>query len=98
MRKKRQLILAQQAKDDLVEIWLYIAADSPFAADKFIDHVHEQCGKLCSSPEVGRKRDELIPGIRSFPVKRYLVFYRVTDSTIDIARILSGYRDLETLF
>ena len=95
---KRQLILAQQAKDDLVEIWLYIAADSPSAADKFIDYVHEQCGKLCSSPEIGRKRNELLPGIRSLPVKRYLVFYRVTSSTIEIARILSGYRDLETLF
>ena len=33
MRKKRQFILAQQAKDDLVEMWLYIAADSPSAAD-----------------------------------------------------------------
>jgi toxin ParE1/3/4 len=98
MSKKRQLKLAQQAKDDLVEIWLYIAADSPSAADKFIDHVHEECGKLRSSPEIGRKRDELLPGIRSLPVKRYLVFYRVTDGTIEIARILSGYRDIETLF
>jgi toxin ParE1/3/4 len=79
-------------------MWLYIAADSPSAADKFIDHVYEQCGTLCSSPEIGRNRDELIPGIRSLPVKRYLVFYRVTDGTIEIVRILSGYRDIETLF
>ncbi len=41
--KKKQLILAQQAKDDLVEIWLYIAADSPSIADKFIDYLYEQC-------------------------------------------------------
>jgi len=47
---------------------------------------------------MGRKRDELIPGIRSLPVKRYVVFYRVTNNTIEIARILSGYRDIETLF
>ena len=98
MRKKRQLIIAQQAKDDLVEIWLYIAADSPSTADMFIDYVYEQCKHLCTSPEIGRTRDELLPGMRSLPVKRYLVFYRVTNDAIEIARILSGYRDLETLF
>jgi len=28
-------------------------------------------------------------------VKRYLIFYRVTDQTIEVARILSEYRDSE---
>ncbi|MCH8218950.1 MAG: type II toxin-antitoxin system RelE/ParE family toxin [Planctomycetes bacterium] len=37
-------------------------------------------------------------GIRSLPVKRYLVFYRVASDTLEIARVLSGYRDIETLF
>ncbi len=96
--KKRKLILADQAKDDLVEIWLYIAADSPATADKFIDYLYEQCEHLRSTPEIGRKRDELFPNVRCLPVKRYLVFYRVTNRNIEIARILSGYRDIETLF
>ena len=90
---KRKLVLSDQAKDDLVEIWLYIAADAPSAADNFIDYLHEQCGHLCSNPQIGRKRDELALGIRSFPVKRYLVFYRVASDTLEIARVLSGYRD-----
>ena len=98
MRKKRQLKLAQQAKDDLVEIWLYIAAGSPSTADKFIDYVYEQCEHLLTSSEIGRTRDELLPGIRSLPVKRYLVFYRVTNDAIEIVRVLSGYRDIQTLF
>ena len=94
---KRRLILAQQAKDDLVEIWLYIAADSPSVADKFIDYVYEQAGKLCLNPELGRKRDELIPGIRSLTVKRYLIFYRIAKDNVEIVRVLSGYRDVDTL-
>ena len=53
--KKRKLILADQAKDDLVEIWLYIAADSPATADKFIDYLYEQCEHLRSTPEIGRR-------------------------------------------
>ena len=40
--KKCELIISDQAKDDLVEIWLYIANDSSVAADNFIDHLHEK--------------------------------------------------------
>ncbi len=97
MTKKRNLILAQQAKDDLIEIWLYIAADSPSAADIFIDYLYEQAKKLCSNSELGRKRDELIAGIRSLPVKKYLIFYRINKDNIEIVRVLSGYRDIDTL-
>ena len=97
MSKKRHLILAHQAKDDLIEIWLYIAADSPSTADLFIDYVYKQAGKLCSNPELGRKRDELLTGIRCLPVKRYLIFYRINKNNIEIVRVLNGYRDIDTL-
>lgn len=94
---KRKLIIADQAKDDLVEIWLYIANDSPVAADNFIDHLHEKCLSLCSAPEIGRIRNEFLPGIRCLPVKRYLIFYRDTGQNIEVARIISSYRDIESL-
>ncbi|MBU0674251.1 MAG: type II toxin-antitoxin system RelE/ParE family toxin [Proteobacteria bacterium] len=58
----------------------------------------EQCRLFCSSPEIGRLRDELLPGIRSFPVKRYIIFYRVTTNAIEVIRILSGYRDFDSVF
>ncbi len=82
----------------LTEIWLYIAADSPLAADRFIDFIYEKCISLCSAPEIGRERRDLLLGIRCLPVKRYLIFYRVTNQAIEVARILSGYRDVEALF
>ena len=47
---------------------------------------------------MGAKRDELMPGLRSFPVGDYLVFYRVADRGIEIIRVVSGYRDLPALF
>jgi toxin ParE1/3/4 len=49
-------------------------------------------------PELGRKRDELSPRLRSFPVKNYIIFYRRMASGVEIARILHGARDLPTLF
>jgi len=96
--KKRKLIIAEQAIEDLMDIWLYIASDSIRNADRFIDFLYEKCYSLCDVAEIGRERSELLPGIRSLSVKRYLVFYRVTEDAIDVARIVSGYRDIASLF
>jgi len=96
--KKRELIIAEQAIDDLMDIWLYIASDSIRNADRFIDFLYEKCSCLCDTPKIGRKRPELLPGIRCLPVKRHLVFYRVTEEAIEVARIVSGYRDIASLF
>jgi len=96
--KEYQLIISEQAIHDLEEIWLYVATDSPQAADTFLDVVFEQCQLLCTSPEMGRAREDLLPGMRSFPVKRYVIFYRVLPERVEIVRILSGYRDLESIF
>ncbi|MEI7590491.1 MAG: type II toxin-antitoxin system RelE/ParE family toxin [Deltaproteobacteria bacterium] len=96
--KKHQLIIADQAREDLIEIWLYIASDSIMGADKFIDFLYEKCTSLCSTPEIGRKREELLPGLRCLSAKRYLIFYRIKQNSIEIIRILSGYRDIESIF
>ena len=92
--KRRTLIISDQAREDLTEIWLYIAANSPLAADRFVDYLHEKCNGLCSSPQIGRDRRELLPGIRCLSVKRYLIFYRVTEQSIEIARILILLRQI----
>ncbi len=95
---KRQLIISDKAADDLSDIWLYIANDHPETADRFIDQLYAKCLLLCENTEIGRRRDEVMQGLRSFPVKRYTIFYRVNLQNIEIIRILSGYRDIETLF
>ena len=96
--KQFQLILSEQAKEDLVEIWLYISVDLPVSADRFIDYIYEKCGLLIESPEIGVKREELIPGIRCLSVQRYLIFYRITEHNVEIVRVLSAYRDIESVF
>jgi len=96
--KVPQLTISKQANQDLTEIWLYIANDSPQTADSFLDTILEQCQSLCFSPELGRNRDELFPGVRSFPLKRYIIYYRTTENSVEIIRVLSGYRDLHSIF
>ena len=49
-------------------------------------------------PQIGRRRDELYPGLRSVPLEDYLIFYRLVPEGIEVMRVVGGYRDLEALF
>jgi toxin ParE1/3/4 len=46
----------------------------------------------------GRAREERLPGLRSFPAGRYLIFYTPTDGGITLDRVLHGARDVEAIF
>ena len=50
------------------------------------------------TPKWGRLREELAPRIRSFPVGRYVIFYRAGREGIEVARVLHGSRDIPMLF
>ncbi len=83
---------------DLVEAALRIAEENPAAADRWLDIIDEKCRLLSQMPELGRRRDDLASGLRSFPVGNFVVFYRPIADGIQIIRILHGARDIPTLF
>jgi toxin ParE1/3/4 len=93
-----QLRISPRATEDLIEIWSYIADDSAASADAFIDKIYETMEMVVRQPRSGRRRDELAQGIQSFPVGRYIIFYRVVADAIEIVRVLHGARDIENLF
>ncbi|OIP92169.1 MAG: type II toxin-antitoxin system RelE/ParE family toxin [Syntrophobacterales bacterium CG03_land_8_20_14_0_80_58_14] len=86
------------AENDLDEIWWYIAQDNPGNADKFIDEIEATCRKLARFKSMGRNRDELHPGLQSFPVGKYLIFYMPIHGGIEIVRVLHGMMDIDALF
>ena len=93
-----QLRISPRASSDLIEIWSYIADDSVANADAFIDKIYETIELLARQPGSGRHREELASEIQSFPVGRYIIFYRVVAGAIEIVRVLHGARDIENLF
>ena len=93
-----QYRVSDEARADLDEIWLYIAQDDPDAADKFIRAIVSRFPKFAAMPYLGRSREELSPRLRSFPVGRYVIFYRPMEKGVEIARVLDGARDLPPLF
>jgi toxin ParE1/3/4 len=92
------IVQRPQAITDLAEIWDYIADDSEGRADTFIDLLDRKIHALVRRPNIGRAREELAEGLRSFPVGRYIIFYRAVPKGIEIVRVLHGARDLETIF
>ena len=86
------------AETDILEIWDYIADDSLAAADRWVDRLDEQLRVLATQPMMGRARDELAPGVRSFPFGRYVIFYVPLDDGIDVVRVLHGARDIHAVF
>tara|TARA_R110000737_G_scaffold333054_1_gene350385 strand:+ start:599 stop:889 length:291 start_codon:yes stop_codon:yes gene_type:complete len=49
--------------------------------------------KLAQYPDFGRERNEIYKDAKSFPVEKHIVFYRVSDNGIDVARILHQRMD-----
>jgi len=95
----RSIIWSIDAEEDLFQIWAYLARHASLAvADRQIRTIRRGSRRLARLPYSGRSRDDLVPGIRSILVAPYVVFYRVTDATVDIVRVLHGRRDLEVIF
>jgi toxin ParE1/3/4 len=93
-----QFRVSPEAREDLDEIWHYIAQDNLDAADKYVSAIVSRLPMLASMPLMGRERPELATGLRSFVVGHHVIFYRLFDGGIEVARVLDGVRDLPPLF
>ena len=86
------------AQSDLLDIVVFIARDNPRAAEDWLAAIEERCELLVDHPLT----DELRPGFgvadcRSVAVGAYVIFFRPTQSGVEIARVVHGSRDLGQL-
>jgi toxin ParE1/3/4 len=92
------LRLTDLARADLADIRAYIAGDKPSAADRQIVRFFETFHILAANPELGERCDQFAEGLRCFSKGAYVIFYRPIVDGVEIARVVSGYRDLPALF
>jgi toxin ParE1/3/4 len=85
------------AREDLIEIWTYIASDDPNAADRLLDSLEEKFDPLARNPGIGVRRPKIGRNVRSFPVGNYLILYRSHSGGMEIVRVVQGQRDLTKL-
>ncbi|NHC33427.1 type II toxin-antitoxin system RelE/ParE family toxin [Scytonema millei] len=90
--------LSQQAEQDLEDIWAYLAQQDELLADKQIAQILDRFPMLSQFSNMGKQRNNLLPGLRSFPVQPYIVFYTKIADGIEIVRVLHQSRDIDSQF
>jgi toxin ParE1/3/4 len=95
----RRYEITTPANQDLESILRQIADTSGFdRADQFLSRFTQKLRKIASFPNLGKPRAEWGENYRSLFQDDYLIVYRVTDEVVEILRVVSGRRDLDTLF
>jgi len=89
---------SEAAVADLEAIYEYVAQNDPDAAIKLFETIRQKCQTVTQFPNMGKQYDRLAPSLRGFILDDYIVFYFPREDGIDVSRVVSGYRDLETLF
>jgi len=94
----RRIARTTEAKEDLVDIWLYIQRRNRLQADRFIEKIEDKLELIVGFPGIGQRRDEFGPDLRSFPVGDYLIFYQPLRDGILVVRVLHGAQNLHRIF
>jgi toxin ParE1/3/4 len=81
--------------DDVTDAYAYLSERNPRAGDRLLDVVEATIEMLAAFPEIGRPRDDLRPGVRSFKIRRFqhILFYRLDPEGMTLLRVLHGARD-----
>lgn len=93
----RRVVRTPRAKADLIELWNYIAADNPPAADRMLDLIDEKLAMLAINSRLGPARPDIGKDVRLLPVKRYVILYRERLDGIEVVRLVHGTRRLKKL-
>ena len=90
--------LSPEAFNDLQDIWDFIAADNPGAADRVADKLFDAFEQLAIWPGKGHARPDLTDRpVRFWPVGSYLVVYRGDTTPLQIVALLHGARDIPSV-
>lgn len=102
MSIKYKVVIDPQAKQDLKEIFVYVAlSDSIQSANKLLDALEETCSKLKGYPERGHIPPELRPaGIKKYleiHYKTYRIIYELEDNLVYIHSVIDGRRNIQEI-
>lgn len=89
-----QLYSTEQFENDAIDIWWWIAAHDPRAADRLLEKVYRRCQLLVSHPLAGPGRADIDPHCRMLVIAPCIVLYRVEDTIVTLVRLLDGRRDI----
>lgn len=59
-----------------------------------VSRLERLCALLCQTPNLGKNRDDLVAGLRSFPSEHSLIFYRISNEQLTVLRVIDARRDI----
>ncbi len=96
MRRLIYSVAAQRDIGDLAEFAADIAEDDR-VAKALVAKLDAQCRKLAGLPgTLGRPRNEVRRGLRSFPFDGYVIYFHYPDqTTLQVVNVLSAKQDID---
>ncbi|TAE56657.1 MAG: type II toxin-antitoxin system RelE/ParE family toxin [Nostocales cyanobacterium] len=93
-----QYVIAQEAIRDLDDILDYFLNQNVDGGERFIKEFNKKCKYLTQFPNIGKSYANFDLNLRGIPIDGYIIFYRVFEDNVVIVRVISGYRDLKSIF
>ncbi|HLP91417.1 MAG TPA: type II toxin-antitoxin system RelE/ParE family toxin [Nostocaceae cyanobacterium] len=94
----KSLRITLPASQDLDAISEYFLEQSVEAGDRFVQTFNQKCQHLELFPYIGKSYAHIRPGLRGLLLMNYIIFYQVVEDNVEILRVVSGYRDLRSIF
>ena len=83
-----------EAEADLVDLWEYIAADNPTAAERVTAELEKALDNLVSLPGQGHRRPDLTSRpLRFILVRDYLIAYAPETDPLWVVAVIHGRRN-----
>lgn len=88
---------SRRTRSHLIEIERYIAeAGSPVNAKAYVHAIVARCDAIAENPHQGTRRDDLMPGLRTFGFRRRVtIAFRIVGDVAQIVGIFYGGRSVE---
>ena len=97
--RKAAIALQPEARRDIEDILVYRADQWGLAQrDVYRDEIGRTLEILRENPRLGRPRDEIAAGLRSFRIRQHVIYYRVTAGTVIVLRVMHGKMDAAQYF
>ena len=92
------VIWSMPARNDLKQIYDYIAKDSRYYATNVVENVVSKAENLDKFPEIGRVVPEIgDKNVRELIIYSYRLIYELVSNDVQILAIIHGKRDFSSL-
>lgn len=92
--RRAALVLNPVAQRDVRSILLYTRKQwGQSARDAYEEALNQALLTLSENPLIGRRRDAVPGDLRTFRVRQHMIYYRYSDDTLTVLRVLHGKMD-----